>query len=115
MIDIQNPIEELRLAVLDVFPDIVCVVRFASFPDDGPYGETFFPDDGRAPVVQVAVGIPMEAVIEVMAHELAHVAAGLSAGHGAEWEDAFEKIHLSYNKRMTRYDHTTLARAGSRT
>lgn len=100
MIEIQNPIDELRLAALEAFPDLSCSVRFASFPDDGPYGETLFPDDGSRPIVQVAVGIPMEAVIEVMAHELAHVAAGLDAGHGAIWEDAFDRIHAAYCKRM---------------
>lgn len=99
-LSVQNPIEELRLAALDVFPDLRCDVRFASMPENGPFGETYFPDDGSEPIVHVSVGIPMEAVIEVTAHELAHVAAGLAAGHGPEWEDAFEKIHIAYCERM---------------
>lgn len=99
-VDVQNPIEELRLAALDAFPDLDCSVQFMAAPDEGPYGETFFPDDGSRPSVKVAVGIPMEAVIEVMAHELAHVAAGLDADHGDKWEAAFERIHAAYCKRM---------------
>ncbi|MEF2552005.1 hypothetical protein VQ042_11640 [Aurantimonas sp. A2-1-M11] len=100
-LSVQNPIEELRLAALDAFPDLACDVQFASFPEEGPYGETFYPDDGGRAVVTVAVGIPMEAVIEVMAHELAHVAAGIDAGHGPVWDAAFSKIHEAYCDRMS--------------
>ncbi|WP_378773978.1 hypothetical protein [Methylopila musalis] len=94
--DIQNPIEDLRLAALDAYPGLDCIVRFVSFPEEGPFGETFFPDDGSRPVVQVAVGIPLEGSIEVMAHELAHVVAGHDAGHGPAWEAAFAAIHAAY-------------------
>lgn len=95
-VEVQNPIEELRLAALTVFPDLNCLVRFAAMPEEGPYGETFWPADGGRTLVHVAVGIPMEAVIEVMAHELAHVAAGPDADHGPAWEEAFEQIHAAY-------------------
>lgn len=97
-ISIQNPIQIVADAATACFPDIDCDVTFAVFPDDGPYGQTFWPDDGRRTIVQVAVGIPFEAVIEVLGHELAHVAAGKDAGHGPIWEDAFNRIHTEYNR-----------------
>lgn len=98
--NVQNPISELEAAARDAFPAIDCDVTFAVFPDDGPYGQTLWPDDGGRVVVQVAVGIPLEAVVEVMAHELAHVVAGADAEHGQEWEAAFDAIHRAYCRRM---------------
>lgn len=98
MITITNPISMVLDAATACFPDIDCDVEFTVAPEQGPYGQTFWPDDGGRTRVQVAVGIPFEAVLEVLAHELAHVAAGADAGHGPAWEDAFKRIHVEYNR-----------------
>jgi hypothetical protein len=42
----------------------------------------------------------LDAVIEVIAHELAPVAVGLEAGHGPEWEAAFGTIHAARTRDM---------------
>ena len=61
-------------------------------------GCTTFPDDGTLPLIEVAGHIPAEAVPEILAHELAHVAVGIENEHGAAWEAAFEAIFQEYGR-----------------
>ena len=35
--------------------------------------------------------------VEILAHELAHVASGVNHEHDTVWEDNFDKIHKQYN------------------
>ena len=60
-------------------------------------GCTTYPDDGGLPLVEVAGHIPAGAVPEILAHELAHVAAP-GDEHGPEWKTAFERIYAKYNE-----------------
>ena len=60
-------------------------------------GCTTYPDDGSLPLVEVAGHIPAGAVPEILAHELAHVAAP-GDEHGPEWKAAFERIYTKYNE-----------------
>lgn len=50
--------------------------------------------------VMVDVEAPFHAVIELVAHELAHVAVGLThddpSGHGEAWSKAFDELHEAY-------------------
>lgn len=61
------------------------------------YGCTTFSDDG---VVYVEVSAKLQVInaIEILAHELAHVAVGSEANHGEEWEHAFDAILTEYNR-----------------
>jgi len=60
-------------------------------------GETFFDDDGTVTVF-VDYELQVKDAVEIFAHELAHVAAGEKAGHGEEWEKAFDAIFTEYNR-----------------
>ena len=40
----------------------------------------------------------IENATEIFAHELAHVAVGYDAGHGPEWDTAFDAILDEYNR-----------------
>lgn len=62
------------------------------------YGETLFPDDSSTPVVSISAEAPISAAPELLAHELAHVVAGEDAGHGPEWNAAWEAIFQKYNE-----------------
>ncbi|MFU1798188.1 hypothetical protein ACM1RC_30330 [Paenibacillus azoreducens] len=66
------------------------------------YGYTFFPDDSSTPTIGISPHIKVTTAAEVLAHELAHVAAGLEAGHGRVWSDAFNAIQLRANEIMAR-------------
>lgn len=61
------------------------------------FGETQWSDDGQVTVL-VAGDIAVYNAVEILAHELAHVAVGKDAEHGPEWETAFEAIFSEYNR-----------------
>ena len=61
------------------------------------YGITIFYED-ETPIVAISAELAIKDAAEVFAHELAHVAAGEGAGHGKEWEEAFENISKEYQR-----------------
>lgn len=96
-----NPYTLVLEVFNDLYPGHDVEVGFAPEAKcDGGFAFTVFPDDGSKPEVWIGVHTPVEASIEVIAHELAHVAVGIDAEHGPAWEAAFEAIHAEYAKRM---------------
>jgi hypothetical protein len=79
-------------------PYVAQLVPYDENEDEKPFGQTFFPDDGSEPLVNVYLHTPFEHAPEIFAHELAHVAVGPGKGHGIEWERAFEAIRQEYFK-----------------
>lgn len=61
------------------------------------YGFTEFNDDGSV-VVCVSPDIKVADAVEILAHELAHVAVGIDENHGQAWERAFDRIFVEYNR-----------------
>lgn len=84
-----------------IFPDkqyeAILVEKITAENGEEMVGCTTFPDDGNLPLVEVAGHIPAGAVPEILAHELAHVAAP-GDEHGPEWKAAFERIYAKYNE-----------------
>lgn len=60
------------------------------------YGQTTFPDGGGRAEILVSCEAPYQDMVEVLANELAHVAAGCKAEHNAAWEASFDAIHREY-------------------
>lgn len=61
------------------------------------FGQTIL--DEVMPVIEISANIPYQDMIEIFAHELAHVAVGETAEpHGIEWEHAFENIFQEYER-----------------
>lgn len=97
------------LLLVDVFNDlcpqhdcqIVWVEGLVQSQADGPWGETCFPEDGSMPIISIDIDLPMRHATEILAHEMAHVAAGFDADHGPAWEAAFDALHAEYNLRMS--------------
>ena len=62
-------------------------------------GVTIFPDDGSAPQIRIDCTLPVDAIAEILAHELAHVAVGKlnhndkERDHDERWEQAFDAIY----------------------
>lgn len=88
------------IAFKNMYPDKDCVcfleTDFCECEDGRkPYGLTDFGDDGSIAVF-VSADLSVRDAAEILAHELAHVAVGCGKGHGAEWEDAFDRIHAEY-------------------
>ncbi len=51
----------------------------------GAWGETLFPDDGSIPIISIDAEIPVSGAIEIIAHELSHVAVGPGQSHDDIW------------------------------
>ena len=64
---------------------------------ESAYGQTIFEDDGTISIL-ISDGMLIPHAVEILAHELAHAAAGIDEGHGPAWEEAFASIHDEYNR-----------------
>lgn len=60
-------------------------------------GLTSFNEDGSIDV-DIDALLPVADAVEILAHELAHVAAGEDEGHGEKWEQAFDAIHAEFDR-----------------
>ncbi len=97
----NDPLRMVVMAFRTLYPDKQFRAQIAEELCDESgktvYGETVFPDDGGCAEIIVAGNIPYQSVVEVLAHELAHVAAGCDSEHGEAWEAAFDAIYQEYN------------------
>ena len=68
--------------------------------DEPAYGATAFPASGGVPQIYISAEAPISALPELLAHELAHIAAGkdAEAEHGTEWAEIFEAISDKYRE-----------------
>lgn len=93
---VNDPFARVYEIFRQLYPDKDCCCFWTDALDDA-YGVTLFSDNSRMPPkVFVSVDLPVKNAVEILAHELAHVAVGLDAGHGEAWENAFEAIHRTY-------------------
>jgi hypothetical protein len=63
-------------------------------------GFTFFDNEGKKPIIVIDSEIPCYASVEIIAHEAAHVIAGHGADHGEQWEAVFDEIYVAYCAKM---------------
>jgi len=102
-IEIQEIFSPIIKAFKELYPDNYNVkVEFDEqikrrkflFFKFGCWGYTEFPESSETPVIiRLSVWLPIIHTCEILAHELAHVVAGLEASHGEKWEQEFSKIH----------------------
>lgn len=80
-----------------VFDEKLKPKRFLMFTI-GACGYTTFNDDGSI-TINISTNIPFEAMVETLAHELAHVMTGpTKEEHSITWEKNFRRIHEDYNR-----------------
>ena len=85
-----------------LYPDKDCEIywepQIRDEEDGKPvYGLTDFADDGSVAVF-VKPSLEVADAVEILAHELAHVAVGVEHGHDEAWQGAFDKIFEEYNR-----------------
>jgi len=101
LIDFRNPFTVVIDIFTDMYPDKSCKIEFVQelYKKEKAYGGAHFPGDGSNPTVSIDVETPVLGAVEVLAHELSHVAVGEGKGHGKEWEKVFDDIYNEFNKR----------------
>lgn len=84
----NDPNAVVALAFWELYPQLSYSAQYVPEieTEEGKpaYGETIFPDDGSVPIISISAKAPISSGPELLAHELAHVAAGKDAGHGPE-------------------------------
>ena len=98
---VNDPFAMVWKAFKNLYPNKDCECLFdvieKNEQGDEVFGVTYFDDDGSITVV-VDCTLTLANATEIFAHELAHVAVGDDAGHGEEWEKAFDDIFSEYNR-----------------
>lgn len=92
----NDPFALVYMAFKNLYPNKDCECFLGGVTGRKHYGETVFEDNGRA-TIYIKETLKMRDAVEILAHELAHVAAGeTEETHGKEWEEAFAAIHEEY-------------------
>lgn len=96
----NSPFEILEQAFKELYPDKKYTAYLSPGLQDEDGEEVFgYTDFGaEEPIVMIDAGLGAIEATEISAHELAHVAAGKEAGHGEEWEKAFDAIYDRYHE-----------------
>ena len=98
----NDPFSLIWEAFKNLYPDKECECFWETQIRDNAeghtcYGLTDFGEDGSV-VVFVSATLQVLDAVEILAHELAHVAVGVEYDHGEEWERAFDRIFKEYNR-----------------
>lgn len=98
----NDPFAMVHQAFQNLYPGKECEIfwepQIRPQEDGGPaYGLTDFGDDGRVAVF-VSANLIVTDAVEILAHELAHVAVGPEHDHDDDWEAAFGAIFQEYNR-----------------
>lgn len=95
-----DPFAIIYKAFRNIYPDArVDYIQWVEEVEEDCCGWTDFNDDGTVLVYVLATQNIIQAV-DVLAHELAHVAVGAGFGHNKEWQSAFSAIYDEYNRIM---------------
>lgn len=100
----NDPFALVWRAFKNLYPERDCTCYWdpeLSNTEDGEpvYGATDYDAETDSFVVLVSSNtLTVKDSVEILAHELAHVAVGEGAGHGPLWEEAFEAIFQEYNR-----------------
>ncbi len=92
----NDPFSVVIEAFQTLYPDKTCVIQFDHTLnyDEKEFGLTqFYNPELDIPLVCINPKLSVCHAVEVLAHELAHVAVGPAEEHGEQWEKAFSAIH----------------------
>lgn len=97
MIKFVSPIVFLIDIFTEKYPNKDASVELVS-KMEGCYGETCFANDGKV-YIQIDVKQSIEQILDILAHELAHLQAGIEADHGEQWKKVYDNLVFEFNKR----------------
>ena len=94
----NDPFALVYMAFKNLYPDKNCECFLGGVIGNEHYGETVFEENGRV-TVYIKETLAVRDAVEILAHELAHVAVGeTEEAHGKEWEDALEAMSDEYER-----------------
>ena len=99
----NDPFAMVWTAFKNLYPDKDCDIWYdlrSNIGVEEGYGFTEFPKDGGKPQIVIFMETEPCNQIEILAHELAHVAVGGGENdeHGDAWERAFDDIFKEYRR-----------------
>ena len=91
-IQYQDPFQAVLTAFARLYPEARCTVQWVSglHEEEGAWGRTHFDED--PPLIELDGNCPVAGAVDVLCHELAHVAAGYEAGHEDSWRRGYETL-----------------------
>ena len=97
---VNNPFDLVIEATHNLYPHLNCKIQFNPELRGKEFGEcgTCTVVDNEI-LIDISTNIPFDAMIEIIAHELAHAVVGKTNDenkHSKEWEDIFDKIFEKY-------------------
>ena len=95
---LNDPIPTLLQVIEELYPGTEAQIQYDPTikPDEQECGYASYSDELQSFVISVSTEVPVYGVIEIIAHEAAHVIAGLEEEHGEKWERIFGEIHEAY-------------------
>ncbi|MCI9405942.1 MAG: hypothetical protein HFK04_03390 [Oscillospiraceae bacterium] len=99
----NDPFAMIYQAFKRLYPDKPCEIWWdiPQEADKQAFGMTEFPDDGSCPQVFIYSNHPVHQQVEILAHELAHVAVWPDHEHDDAWDFAFSAIQQEYGQIVT--------------
>lgn len=91
MIYKNNLFDLMKETIELLYPSLKFDVWISDIGEDNGYGYTYFPEDS-VPVIEIGIHVPIGVFPEILAHEIAHVIAGIEADHSEAWDEEFSKI-----------------------
>lgn len=95
----NTPFEDVIQSATNIYGELNCEIGFNPklHCEEEAYGVTQWCEDGTV-VVQLDADTSITHLIEILAHELAHVIIGKDEEHTEKWEKAFDNIFKEYNR-----------------
>ena len=108
VIEFHDPIIDVIQAAVNMYGDVGCILQYhPKLPRTWRIGrrfgrricgETYFPENEKLPVISLNPEVALKHLLEVLAHELAHVVVGPTCEHDKDWRYAFDRIADEYRR-----------------
>lgn len=100
---INDPIKCLLDTVNKMYPEVDCEIQYDDSMNmyEDEFGCTIFPDDGSKPYIVLNPELNIGNLVEIIAHEVAHVIAGKEAEHNDKWQIIFDEIYNAFQEDFT--------------
>jgi hypothetical protein len=98
----NDPIPVVLEVIEELYPGTEAQIQYDPTikPEEQECGYATYSDELQSFVISISAELPIYAVVEIIAHEAAHIIAGLEEEHGQKWEETFEAIHKAYITRV---------------